>query len=200
MKDSIIAVFPRYCTVTVTVVVCESAPDWAVTLTVAVRRFVGVLLLYPPQPPIASANVNIKTAVAATGENRADGSFRTRHMANPNNAIAKRRPSGPNCPGIGVPSCAAPGETVTVIAVFAGPLAGVTVAGLKLQVTPVIGPQENATVPANPPRGVTVSANCVDWPAITLPLDGAAFTEKSTLSMSTDTPGEVLAANLSSPA
>ena len=48
---------------------------------------------------------------------------------------------------------------VTVNVVFAAPLAGVTVAGMKAQVIPVIGEQENVTLFARPPAGVTVSMN-----------------------------------------
>lgn len=176
-------------------------PDWAVTLIVAVRWVAGVLLPYPPQPPIATANVKINAAIAGTGDKRTDGTVRTRHITYPNNAIAKRRPNGPI--GTGIISAlgfAAFGDTVTVNFVFAGPPAGVTVAGLKLQVTPVIGPQENATLPANPPVGVTVRTNCVDCPAITLPVEGAAAKEKSGLAMSMVTSAEVLPSNVPSPA
>jgi hypothetical protein len=48
--------------------------------------------------------------------------------------------------------------TVNVV-VAAAPLAGVTVAGLKAQVIPIIGEQENVTLFAKPPAGVTVKMN-----------------------------------------
>ena len=48
---------------------------------------------------------------------------------------------------------------VTVNVVLAAPLARVTVAGLKVHVTPVIGEQENVTLFAKPPAGVIVRMN-----------------------------------------
>ena len=48
---------------------------------------------------------------------------------------------------------------VTVNVVLAAPLAGVMVAGLKVQVMPVIGEQENVTLFAKPPAGVIVRMN-----------------------------------------
>jgi hypothetical protein len=48
---------------------------------------------------------------------------------------------------------------VIVNVVLAAPLAGVTVAGLKAQVIPVIGEQANVTLLAKPPAGVTVRVN-----------------------------------------
>ena len=54
-----------HCTVTLTVLLCESVPDWAVMMIEAVPRFVEVpLLLYPPQPPRATDNENIANTQA----------------------------------------------------------------------------------------------------------------------------------------
>ena len=50
-------------------------------------------------------------------------------------------------------------EVVTVNVVLAFPLEGVTEAGLKAQVMPVTGEQENVTLFAKPPEGATVSMN-----------------------------------------
>ena len=50
-------------------------------------------------------------------------------------------------------------EVVTVNVVLAFPLEGVTEAGLKVQVMPVTGEQENVTLFAKPPEGATVSMN-----------------------------------------
>src|SRR5204863_7489809 len=71
--------FPYYCTVTMTVVVREIVPDWAVTMIEAVPRFGCVLPPYPPQPPIASPKATIaSTAVAVSHEARPSRRFRLR--------------------------------------------------------------------------------------------------------------------------
>jgi hypothetical protein len=56
-NESLIGVFSGYCTVTLTVVVWETAPDWAMTMIEAVPRFGCVLLPYPPQPPNARGSI-----------------------------------------------------------------------------------------------------------------------------------------------
>jgi len=89
---------------------------------------------------------------------------------------------------------------VTVSVVLAAPLAGVTDTGLKAQVIPTTGKQENVTAFERPPAGVTVNINCVDWPAITAALAGDAASEKSALAMLIVAAAEVLALNFPSPA
>jgi len=89
---------------------------------------------------------------------------------------------------------------VTVNVVLAAPFAGVTVAELKAQVIPIIDEQENVTLFAKPPAGLTVKVNCVDWPAMTEALEGAALSEKSGLAMLMVTAADVLAPNFPSPA
>ena len=84
--------------------------------------------------------------------------------------------------------------------VLVAPLAGVTVAGLKVQVRPVTGEQENVTLFVNPPVGVTVSMNCVEPPVGTVALEGMAANKKSAAAIVIVTAAEVLAANVSSPA
>lgn len=58
-----------------------------------------------------------------------------------------------------IPQCETFAAVVTVNTVLAAPFAVVTVAGLKLQVIPTIGGQENVTLLVNPPAGVTVNMN-----------------------------------------
>jgi hypothetical protein len=91
-------------------------------------------------------------------------------------------------------------DVVTVNVVLAFPLEGVTDVGLKVQVTPVTGEQENVTLFAKPPADVTVSMNCVDWPAMTATLEGVACREKSALATLMVIAAEVLTSNFSSPA
>jgi hypothetical protein len=57
------------------------------------------------------------------------------------------------------------------------PETGVTVVGLKVQVTPVGAVHDRVTGLANPPAGVTVSVKFVDPPAGTVPLCGFAANE-----------------------
>ena len=66
---------------------------------------------------------------------------------------------GPTSCGIKNPKCEALADVVTVRTVLAAPLAGVTAAGLKLQVTPATGVQENETPFSNPPEGTTFKMN-----------------------------------------
>jgi len=154
------AFFPGHCTVTWTVVVCEIAPDWAVTMIEAVPRFGCVLLLYPPQPLITSPSAAIAaTAVAGSSEARATRTLLARGMAKLNKTNARRRAQGPSRSGVRTPYCETLAEVVTVNVVLAAPLAGVTVAGLKAHVIPIIGGQENVTLFAKPPPGLTVSVN-----------------------------------------
>jgi len=88
---------------------------------------------------------------------------------------------------------------VTVSVVLAVPPAGVTIAGLRVQVMPETGEQVNATFSLNPPAGVTVSVNWVDWPTRTVAFPGVASNEKSALAMVTVTSADVLLANFPSP-
>lgn len=176
------------------------APDWALIITVAVPRFAGVLLLYPPQPAIARPVATIAiAAVAVVRKGQSVRTFPLLDIARLHNPKPMTSAHGPIMPGVNTPKCEIVAEVVTVNLVLAPPLAGVTVAGLKLQVIPETGRQEKVTLFAKPPVGVTVSMNCVDWPAITDALPGAAAIEKSELAMSSVTPGEVLAPNFPSP-
>jgi hypothetical protein len=52
--------------------------------------------------------------------------------------------------------------------VVATPAFGVTMGGLKLHVIPARTGQEKATGSANPPAGMTLTLNIVDWPAVTV--------------------------------
>ena len=72
------------------------------------------------------------------------------------------------------------------------PLAGATVAGMKLQAMPATGAQVNVTLSANPPAGVTVSMNGVERPAFTIAAKGDAAREKSALAISMATVADVL--------
>ena len=63
---------------------------------------------------------------------------------------------------------------MTVNVVVAAPLAGVTVAGLKVQLMPVTGEQENVTLSAKPPAGVIVKRELRRLPAVTVAVGGAA--------------------------
>src|SRR5258708_24349711 len=66
------AFFPGHCTVTWTIVVCETAPDWAVTTIEAVPRFGCVLLPYPPQPlSVSDSATVVSAAVTVSSEARA---------------------------------------------------------------------------------------------------------------------------------
>jgi hypothetical protein len=89
---------------------------------------------------------------------------------------------------------------LTIKVVLAAPFDGVTVAGLNEHEIPVTTEHENVTLFANPPDGVTVSMNCVDCPAVTVTLGGAAASAKSALAMLMVTAADVLPPNVSSPA
>jgi hypothetical protein len=100
-NESLIGVFSGYCTVTLTVVVWETAPDWAMTMIEAVPRFGCVLLPYPPQPPMTSPNAIIAaTAVAVLSEAGAIRTFLARHIAKLNNASERKKALGPSMSGI----------------------------------------------------------------------------------------------------
>ena len=90
-------------------------------------------------------------------------------------------------------------EVVTVKVVFAIPLARFTAAGANAQVIPATGEQENVTLFAKPPVGVTVNINWVDCPAMIVTVVGFALREKSGLATVRVTGAEVLAENFSSP-
>src|SRR5262249_604484 len=77
------------------------------------------------------------------------------------------------------PGAAAFADAVTVRVVAPEWPFNATVPGPKLHVIPATPPQENATLPANPPEGVAVSTNCVDWPATTVALAWSGASEKS---------------------
>ena len=89
---------------------------------------------------------------------------------------------------------------VTVSLVAATPPFGVTVGGLKLHVIPARTGQEKVTGSANPPVGVTVTLNMVDWPAVTVAVGGVEPTEKSLPAIMVVTSRDVLPPNFPSPA
>ena len=143
-----------------TVVVCEMAPDWAVMMTDAVPRFVGMALPYPPHPPRITEKA--KVIIAAAEERRKVRGIRNvplRRIMNPNRATAARREVDPITWNSKIPKCGTLADVVTVNVVLAAPLAGATVAGLKLHVMPAAGEQENEMLLANPPVGATVNMN-----------------------------------------
>ncbi len=119
-----------------------------------------MLLLYPPQPLITSPSAAIAAAaVAGSSEARATRTLLARGMAKLNETNARRRAQGPSRSGVRTPYRETLAEVVIVNVVLAAPLAGVTIAGLKAQVIPIIGEQENVTLFAKPPAGVTVRMN-----------------------------------------
>jgi hypothetical protein len=97
-----------------------------------------------------------------------------------------------------MPKCTRLTLVVTVSVVLAAPLLGVTAAGLKVQVAPVTGEQENATLLVKPPDAATFSMNCVERPAITVAVAGVAEREKSPFAMTIVTGADVLDANFPS--
>lgn len=183
------------------VVECEIVPDCAVIMIEAVPRFGCAPLPYPLQPPITSTKAIIApAAVAFSTKVRGIRTLLMLHIAMPNKTKAARREHGPSNVGTTSPYRETVVEVVTASVVLAAPLAGVTVAGLKAQVTPATGEQENVTLFEKPPAGVTVSINGVDWPAMTVAFAGDAASEKSALATLMVTAAEVLALNFSSPA
>src|SRR5882724_356713 len=135
------------------------APDCATTLIVAVPRFTCELLADPPQPLMAIPSMTTAVTTTANCGRRGYGRLRVRHIVRLSNTIAANTVQRPIISGIKSPKCITLDEVVTVSTVFAVPLVGVITAGLKLQVTPATGAQENATLFANPPEGTTLSMN-----------------------------------------
>lgn len=80
--------------------------------------------------------------------------------------LAKSKPD-PATPGV-FPKRGTLDDVVTVSMVVATPAFGVTMGGLKLHVIPARTGQEKATGSANPPAGMTLTLNIVDWPAVTV--------------------------------
>src|SRR5260221_683306 len=135
------------------------APDCATTLLLAVPRFTCELPAVPPQPLMGSPSIRIAMIVTASCGPRRHGRLRLRHIARLSNAMASITVKGPTSCGIKNPKCETLADVVTVRTVLAAPLAGVTAAGLKLQVTPATGVQENETPFSNPPEGTTFKVN-----------------------------------------
>jgi hypothetical protein len=126
----------------------------------AAPRFDCVLLPDPPQPLITNPSATIAApAVAVSSRARAVRRFPPYRITKFNQAKAVRRAQRLIRFGITSPKWETLAEVVTVNMVFSAPLTGVTVAGLNAQVIPVIGEQENVTLFAKPPAGVTVSMN-----------------------------------------
>src|SRR6266849_10133946 len=115
-----------------TVAVCETAPDRAVTTIEAVPRLGCMPLPYPPQPPSVSASaIIVNAAVAVSSEARAVRTFPALHRGRLNKIKAARKARRPIGSGIKSPYRRTLAEVVTVSLVLAAPLAGVTVGGLK---------------------------------------------------------------------
>lgn len=149
-----------YCTVIVSVVLCERAPDCAVTTTDAVPRLLGGLLLYPPQPSKAKdKEMATNNAAAANTRLSAEGKFLPRQ----NRKMSIIRPAKEDVQAVqrkgSKPKRATLADVVTVRVVLDGAPAGVKVDGLNEQAIPADGEHENATFPAKPAEGVTVSTN-----------------------------------------
>ena len=126
----------------------------------AVPRFNCALLPDPPQPLITNPSATMAApAVAVSSRARAVRKFPPHRITKFNQAKAVRRAQRLIRFAITSPKWETLAEVVTVNMVFAAPLTGVTVAGLNAQVIPVIGEQENVTLFAKPPAGVTVSMN-----------------------------------------
>jgi hypothetical protein len=126
----------------------------------AVPRFDCALLPDPPQPLITNPTAKIAApAVAVSSRARSVRKFPPHRITRFNKAKAMRRAQRLIRFGITSPKRETLAEVVTVNVVFAAPLTGVTVAGLNAQVIPVICAQENVTLFAKPPAGVTVSMN-----------------------------------------
>src|ERR1700751_5737971 len=119
-------------------------PDRATTLIVAVPRFACELLAFPPQPLMAIPSMTIAVTRTANCGRRGYARLRARHIARLSNAIAARTVKGRIRSGIKNPKCRALADVVTVSKALAALSTGVTVAGLKLQVTPATGVQEKA--------------------------------------------------------
>jgi hypothetical protein len=126
----------------------------------AVPLFDCALLPDPPQPLITNPSATIAApAVAVSSRARSVRKVPSHRITRFNKAKAMRRAENLIRFGITSPKWETLAEVVTVNVVFAAPLTGVTVAGLNAQVIPVIGEQENVTLFAKPPAGVTVSLN-----------------------------------------
>src|ERR1700739_5144502 len=100
------------------------APDWAMTLIVAVRRFTCELLAFPPQPPTAIPSKTIAVTATANCGRRGSARLRACHIARLSNAIAASAVKGGIKSGIKNPKCRALGEVVTVSTVLAALSAG----------------------------------------------------------------------------
>jgi hypothetical protein len=97
--------------------------------------------------------------VTVSVEARAIRNFPPHNIARTSKLKAMIKAQGPITAGIKNPYRVTLVEVVTVSVVLAVPLAELTVAGLKVQLMPVTGEQENVTLFAKPPTGVTVSMN-----------------------------------------
>ena len=127
----------------------------------AVPLFGCVLPPYPPQPPITRTSTTIASDAAAvvSVKDRAIRNFPPLDNARISKLKTTNKAPGPITSGTKNPYRATLLEVVIVSVVLAVPLAELTVAGLKAQLMPETGVQENVTLFTNPPTGVTVSMN-----------------------------------------
>src|SRR5690348_4172736 len=125
----------------------------------AVPLFGCVLPPYPPQPPIARTSATIASDAVAVGsaKDRAIRNFPPLDIARISKLKTTNKAHGPITAGTKNPYRATFLEVLIVSVVVAVPLAELTVAGLKAQLMPKTGEQENVTLFTNPPTGVTVS-------------------------------------------
>lgn len=151
---------------TLTVVVWESVPDWAVTATRAVPLLGETEAPVVPQPVPTKATQNSASIAkeARSGFRRRPESSRiparARATATKSGAaIGRTVPKGLTGANGVQPKWVTLADVVTVSVLVAAPFAGVTVDGLNAHVIPVICGQENETALLKPPLGVTVSMN-----------------------------------------
>ncbi len=160
-------------------------PEDAVNFTVYVPGGVasGFVLLPPPDPQPATPPMTIpqiNTASHREAVRRRDGS--------PNSSRQARLVAPPEShhrvrgviAGRANPAVVAPVVVTVKVLVTAAVPVGVTLAGEKLQLTPVGRPEphENVTAWLNPPAGVTVKTAVPEPPCATVIEAGAAVTVK----------------------
>lgn len=175
----------RQFTVSVKVVVWESEPDEAVTVTVCVfGRGVGPpppqLLTQPPPPPPPPPQL-VSSPRPATPNTTRRSIWRRRRFLKPKQQSATANAdAGKSGLGLRCTAAVTGAVAVTMSFVATSPPDGVTVAGEKLHVASVGSPEHlNETVPLNPFTGVTgseIEANC---PAGSVSSGKVAGTEKS---------------------
>jgi hypothetical protein len=155
------------------VIVCESAPDVAVTVTV---ELTGGAFDDPDEPPPQPLRMSKPAALSA----RSNSTCSRRRFLNPNPQSATAKADSGS---IGNPLgrfCAVAAEVVMVTAVEVVP-GGVTLAGEKLHDAPAGRPEEHAneTAEAKPPCGDSEMVAVPLPPAVTDIVAGEAAIEKS---------------------